>query len=138
MMKDNETVQGVDDDMIFVVLNFYWKEFIDILLVIIEFSRVEPGIRRIGGVGVFVMSKCLQNRMPSPNESPRKGGGITSNYGEVPLRKGGHKTIKGISFSVSQAYITFVNERGGKCVIRITRVPSDLSSMNSPVGVREF
>ena len=113
MMKNNETVQGVDDDMILVVLNFCRKEFIDFLLVIIEFSRVEPGIRRVGGVGAFVMSKCLQNRMPSPNESPRKGGGITSNYGEVPLRKGSPKTIKGISFCMSKAHITFVNERGG-------------------------
>ena len=113
MMKDNETVQGVDDDMILVVLNFCRKEVVDFLLVIKEFSRVEPGIRRVGGVGAFVMSKCLQNRMPSPNESPRKGGGITSNYGEVLLRKGSHKTIKGISFCMSKTHITFVNERGG-------------------------
>ena len=112
-MKDNETVQGIDDDMILVVLNFCRKEFVDILLVIKEFGRVEPGIRRVGRVGAFVMSKCLQNRMPSPNESPRKGGGITSNNGEVPLRKGSHKTIKGISFCMSKAYITFVDKRGG-------------------------
>jgi len=45
----------VDDDMILVVLNFCRKEFFDILLVIMEFSRVEPGIRRVGGVGVFVI-----------------------------------------------------------------------------------
>ena len=47
MMKDNETVQGVNDDMILVVLNFCRKEFVDFLLVIKEFSRVEPGIRRV-------------------------------------------------------------------------------------------
>ena len=112
-MENNETVQGVDYDMILVVFNFCRKEFIDFLLVIIEFSRVEPGIRRVGGVGVFVMSKCLQNRMASPDESPWKGRGISGNDREVPLRKGSHKTIKGISFCMSKAHITFVNARGG-------------------------
>jgi len=67
MMENDETVQGVYYDMILVVFNFCWKEFIDFLLVIIEFSWAAPGIRRVGGVGVFVMSKCLQNRMPSPD-----------------------------------------------------------------------
>ena len=65
-MKDNETIQGVNDDMILVVLNFCRKEFVDFLLVIKELSRVKPRIRSILRVGIFVMSKCLQNRMPSP------------------------------------------------------------------------
>ena len=47
MMKDNETIQRVNDDMILVVLNFCRKEFVDFLLVIKEFSGVEPGIRSI-------------------------------------------------------------------------------------------
>ena len=113
MMENDETVQGVYYDMILVVFNFCWKEFIDFLLVIVEFRGVEPGIRGVGRVGVFVKSKCLQNRMPSPDESPWKGRGVTGDSREVPLRKGSHKTIKGISFCMSKAHITFVNERGG-------------------------
>ena len=99
--------------MILVVFNFCWKEFIDFLLVITKFSGVEPRFRRVGGVGVFIKSKGFQNRMPGPNESPWKRRGVTGDSREVPLRKGGHKTIEGISFCMSQAYITFLNERGG-------------------------
>ena len=47
VMKNDETVQGVDNDMILVVLNFYGEEFIDLFLVIMEVSRVKPGIGSI-------------------------------------------------------------------------------------------
>jgi len=77
MMENDEAVQRIYDDMILVVFNFCWKEFIDFFLVIKEFSGVEPRFRRVGGVGVFIKSKGFQNRMPGPNESPWKRRGVT-------------------------------------------------------------
>ena len=72
-MKNNEAVQWVDTDVVLKVLNFDREEFIDFFLVILEVGRVKPGIRSVLRVGIFVLSKCLQNRMPSPNEAPREG-----------------------------------------------------------------
>ena len=114
MMENNEAVQRVYNDMILVGTHFFRrKECIDFFLVVIKFRGVEPRIRRVGGIGVFIKSKCFQNRMPSPDKSPWKGRGITRDRRKVPLRKGSHKTIEGVSFCVSKAHITFVNKRGG-------------------------
>ena len=112
-MENDQAVQRVYNDMILVIFNFSWKECVDFPLVIIKFRGVEPGIRGVGGVGVFVKPACFQNRMPSPDKSPWKGRGITRDRRNVPLRKGSHKTVEGVSFCMSKANITFVNKRGG-------------------------
>ena len=72
-MENDQAVQRVYNDMILVIFNFSWKECVDFPLVIIKFRGVEPGIRGVGGVGVFVKPACFQNRMPSPDKSPWKG-----------------------------------------------------------------